>query len=190
MHSLERLEEPDVLGEVGKDPELELSAAQREQHGEDDVLDDPQGDDEDEEPGGGDGQVVDALAHDGRPQREQADGDDAEDDGGAADPVVPGDRIVQPDEGVVRVEEDLVQVHVEADLALLPLVRLVGGLGGLALAAFAGPWSVFLVALGVRLLLLVLALPERVISLVKKSKHRISIGPRSIFRLYTQKELR
>ena len=36
------------------------------------------------------------LAHDGRPQREEADCDDAEDDEGAADPVVPRRRVVQP----------------------------------------------------------------------------------------------
>ena len=55
------LEEPDVLGEVGKDPELELPSGEREEQGKDYVLDDAERDDEDEEAGGGDGQVMDSL---------------------------------------------------------------------------------------------------------------------------------
>ena len=55
------LEETDILGEVGKDPELELSTRKGEEYGEDDVLDDAEPDDEDQKSGGGDGEVMDAL---------------------------------------------------------------------------------------------------------------------------------
>ena len=41
------------------------------------------------------------LAHDGRPEREETDGNDSENDGGASDPVVPRRWVVQPHVGVL-----------------------------------------------------------------------------------------
>ena len=41
------------------------------------------------------------LAHDGRPQRKETDGNDPENDGGASDPVVPRRWVVQPHVGVL-----------------------------------------------------------------------------------------
>ncbi len=71
----ERLQEPHVLRQVGEQPEPELAAGEHEEDAEDDVLEEAQTDDEDKEAGGGHRQVVHALAHHWRPQREQADGD-------------------------------------------------------------------------------------------------------------------
>ena len=55
------LQESDILGEVGKDPELERSTGKGEEYGEDDVLDDAEPNDEDQKSGGGDREVMDAL---------------------------------------------------------------------------------------------------------------------------------
>ena len=55
------LEETNIFCEVGKDPELELSARKGEKYGEDDVLVDAEPDDEDHKSGSSDGEVMDAL---------------------------------------------------------------------------------------------------------------------------------
>ncbi len=73
----EGLQEADVLRQVGEEPEPELPAGEDEEEPEDGVLEQPEAEDEHEEPGRSDGEVVHALAHHGRPQGEQADGDDA-----------------------------------------------------------------------------------------------------------------
>ena len=73
----EGLQEADVLRQVGEEPEPELAAGEDKEEPEDGVLEQPEAEDEHEEPGRPDGEVVHALAHHGRPQGEQADGDDA-----------------------------------------------------------------------------------------------------------------
>lgn len=73
----EGLEEAHVLRQVGEDPESELPAGQHKEESEDDVLEDSQADDQDKEPGCRHRQVVDALAHHGGPQREEAHCNDA-----------------------------------------------------------------------------------------------------------------
>ena len=88
----ERLEEAHVLEQVGEEPEPELAGGEGEEGAEEGVLQDPEGHDQAEESGGGEAEVLDAVPHRGRPQGEQAQGDQAEDDAGAANPVVPGKR--------------------------------------------------------------------------------------------------
>ncbi len=57
------------------------------------------------------GQVMNSKPQLWWPEREEADSDDAEDDGSPDAPVVPRHRVVQPDVGVGRVQENLKQIQ-------------------------------------------------------------------------------
>merc|ERR1719431_1395930 len=124
IHGHEALQEADVLGEVGEDPELEPAGGGDEAEEEEDVLDDGEHDDEHEEAGGGHGEVVDPLAGLHGPEGEEADSDDAQDDRTPRYVVVPGRRVIYPDIGVITIQENLIIVHLQSDLPLLLLLLL------------------------------------------------------------------
>ena len=62
------------------------------------------------------------MSHLHGPEREETHGDNPEDDGSPGNVVVPGGGVVQPDIGVIPVQEDLIVVHLQPDLALLLLL--------------------------------------------------------------------
>ncbi|GMT16695.1 hypothetical protein PFISCL1PPCAC_7992, partial [Pristionchus fissidentatus] len=119
---LEALEESDVLGEIGENPQFVLAASSRPDETEENRTQDGNANDDSEEANTRHGQVVDALTDDRRPEREAAASDSAQDHEYSDDLLVQRRRVVDPHVAVIRVAEALDGVLHQLHLLFLLLI--------------------------------------------------------------------